>query len=116
LNTKPKHAASTTLAKPQRADTTVFSGDVAGAVRELRANPGRELQVHGCGALVRWLLDNGLVDEINLFSFPADIDPGVPAPRAPAIREATHVAYVPRSRLRSRETTASRGTEDDRGM
>jgi dihydrofolate reductase len=29
-----------------------------------------ELQVHGSGALIRWLLDNSLVDEINLLVVP----------------------------------------------
>ena len=76
LNTKPKYLASNSLTEPRWANTTVLSGDVATAIREVKAKPAGELQVHGSGALTRWLLDNDLVDEMNLFIFPVVVGQG----------------------------------------
>jgi dihydrofolate reductase len=77
LNTRPKYVVSNTLTDARWADTTVLSGDFAAAIRELKARPGGELQVHGSLSLVRWLFDNQLVDEITLITYPVVVGQGM---------------------------------------
>ena len=76
LNTKPKYVASNTPTDPKWANTTVLSGDLAAAIGELKAKPGGELQVHGSGTQIRWLLANDLVDEINRLICPVVVGQG----------------------------------------
>ena len=79
LNEAPKYVASTTLTTltaPRWEDTTVLRGDLAAAISELKAKPGGELQMHGSGALTRWLLENDLVDEMTLIVVPVILGQG----------------------------------------
>jgi dihydrofolate reductase len=77
INVLPKYVPSTTLKNPTWQNTHVIDGDVEAAVRELKARPGRELQVHGSGVLLRWLLERDLVDELNLRISPVIVGDGL---------------------------------------
>jgi len=77
INVLPKYVPSTTLMDPNWRNTHVIRHDVEAAVRELKVRPGRELQVHGSGALLRWLLDHDLVDELNLWIYPVVLGDGL---------------------------------------
>jgi dihydrofolate reductase len=76
LNGLPKHVASTTLRDPELANTTVLDGDLVQAVQGLKARPGDELQVHGSGRLLQFLLNQDLVDRLNLLVFPVIVGAG----------------------------------------
>ena len=55
----------------------MIDGDVEAAIRELKAKPGRELQLHGSGVLLRWLLERDLVDELNMRIYPVIVGDGL---------------------------------------
>ena len=76
LHTLPKYVVTTSPTPQGWEGTTVLTGDVGRAIRELKAKPGGELQVHGSRALVRWLRGNDLVDEMTLFTFPVVVGQG----------------------------------------
>jgi dihydrofolate reductase len=77
LNGAPKYVASNTLTAPRWAGTTVLRQDLAGAIDHLKAKPGGELQVHGSATLIRWLLDNGLIDQMTLLIVPVVLGQGL---------------------------------------
>jgi dihydrofolate reductase len=77
INILPKYVPSTTLQDSTWQNTHVISGDVEAAIRDLKTAPGRELQLHGSGVLLRWLLERDLVDELNLRLYPVVLGEGM---------------------------------------
>ncbi len=76
LNGRPKYVVSAGLTAPQWAGTTVLHGDIATAVGDLKARHDGTLLVPGSGVLVRWLLANDLVDQLDLLTYPVVVGQG----------------------------------------
>jgi dihydrofolate reductase len=73
INAVDKYVVSNTLSESDLTwtPTTLIRGsDVVTAVAELRNQPGRDINVMGSAQLVRTLLANDLVDELNLMIEP----------------------------------------------
>jgi dihydrofolate reductase len=69
LNSLPKHVASRTRTKFSWSGTTLVR-DVAKEVVELKKLYPREVQVHGSCGLAQILIENDLIDEYRLLTFP----------------------------------------------
>jgi dihydrofolate reductase len=76
LNHAPKYVVSSSMKPPLWANTTIIRGHVVEAIRELKAQPGNELQVHGSSQLAQTLIRHGLVDELRLWLFPVVLGSG----------------------------------------
>jgi len=75
INSATKYVATN---RPVGTDwnTVRLEGDVADAIRKLKAGSGPQLQVHGSATLIQTLLKADLVDELWLKIFPVTIGSG----------------------------------------
>ena len=76
LNRVRKYVVSTTLDTVDWNNSTLISGDVAGAVAGLKRQPGGEIQVTGSGELIQTLMRHDLVDEYRVMVFPVLVGSG----------------------------------------
>ena len=76
LNNATKYVASRTLDSVDWQNSTLIEGDLATAVPALKEQDGPEIQVHGSWDLIQSLLEQGLVDEFRLWTFPVVVGPG----------------------------------------
>ena len=70
MNAPAKYVVSRTLEKPIWRNTTIIRDDVVGAVRKLKAAPGKDILTDGSHLLVHTLLEHDLVDELHLLLYP----------------------------------------------
>jgi dihydrofolate reductase len=75
INTIPKYVLSSSLKDPEWQNTTVLPGDVA-AVQKAKDSVDRDITMSGSATTVRWLLANGLLDELALLVHPIAVGSG----------------------------------------
>jgi dihydrofolate reductase len=68
--------ASTTLERVDWDGSTLLGDDVAGEVAKLKQEEGKDIIVNGSATLVRSLLADGLVDELQLMIHPLVLGSG----------------------------------------
>jgi dihydrofolate reductase len=73
----PKIVFSKTLDHVDGQNVRVENGDLSEAVDQLKRSPGKDIIVYGGATLVSSLIENGLIDELNLFVNPVAIGNGM---------------------------------------
>jgi dihydrofolate reductase len=74
INENTKYVLSTTIHESDWKNTEFLQS--VDHVKELKKTEGRDLQVHGSGELIQLLLQNDLVDELWLKTFPLTLGQG----------------------------------------
>ena len=70
MNSMRKYVASKTMKQAEWTNTSVLSGDVASAVRELKSERGGDILIYGSAGLVHTLMPHGVIDEVRMMIYP----------------------------------------------
>lgn len=76
FNSMPKYVVSKTLKKATWTNSHIISENIVEEIKKLKAENGGDIDVHGSGQLVRFLLEHKLVDQINLLVYPVILGEG----------------------------------------
>ncbi len=77
INSIRKYVVSDSLQSAEWQNAEIISGDVARTLRELKARDGGDITMSGSATTVRWLMRQGLLDELNLFVHPIAVGDGL---------------------------------------
>jgi dihydrofolate reductase len=77
MNYAPKLVVSTTLDTAEWQNSTLIKGNVADELGRLKQQPGKNINISGSITLIRWLLRDGLLDELRLQLFPVVVGSGM---------------------------------------
>jgi len=76
MNSMPKYVVSSTLERAEWSNSTIVSGDLGDAVRQLKQTVEGDILVNGSAQLVQGLLREDLIDELRLMVFPIVLGSG----------------------------------------
>ncbi len=77
MNSIKKYVVSNSLQAAEWQNSEVISGDVAQKLTDLKARDGGDIAMSGSPTTVRWLLREGLLDELNLLVHPIVVGDGL---------------------------------------
>jgi dihydrofolate reductase len=77
LNAIKKYVVSDTLTSAEWQNSEILNGDVASKLAALKAGDGGDISMSGSATTVRWLLSEGLLDELHLFVHPIVVGGGM---------------------------------------
>ena len=77
LNASKKYVVSNSLTSAPWRNSEILNGDVAAKIADIKAENGGDLIVSGSATTVRWLLREGLLDELHLFVHPIVVGDGM---------------------------------------
>lgn len=75
-NALPKYVVSSSLKTADWRNSHLISGDVAAEITKLKEQPGKNIAIGASATLARWLLCNGLLDELHLTIHPVVVGDG----------------------------------------
>jgi dihydrofolate reductase len=76
MNNTPKVVVSTTLGSADWQNSTLIKGNIAEEIGKLKQQAGKTINMSGSATLIRWLLQEGVLDELNLLVFPIAVGSG----------------------------------------
>jgi dihydrofolate reductase len=77
MNSTKKYVVSNSLQTAEWQNSEIISGDVTQELTDIKAQDGGDIAMSGSATTARWLLREGLLDELNLLVHPIVVGDGM---------------------------------------